>query len=47
MPNNYQRFKPEKLLLRRYKEHRGRTRGKNSPEFARWRRSDGELVEKI
>jgi hypothetical protein len=47
MPSNYRRFKPEKLSLRRCKDHRGRTRGKNSPEFARRRWSDGELAEKI
>jgi hypothetical protein len=35
------KFKPEKLSLRRYKEHRGKARGKNSTEFARRRRSDG------
>jgi hypothetical protein len=28
MLNNYQRFKPETLSLRRYKEHGGRTRGR-------------------
>jgi hypothetical protein len=34
MPNNYQRFKPGKLPLRRYKETWVKNKRKNSPEFA-------------
>jgi hypothetical protein len=38
---------PERLPLRSYKETWVKNKRKNSPEFARQRRSNGELAEKI
>jgi hypothetical protein len=46
MLNNYRRCKPERLSLRSYKETWVTSKRKNSPEFARRRRSNRELAEK-
>jgi hypothetical protein len=46
MLNNYRRFEPERLPLRSCKETWEKSKRKNSPEFARRRRSDCELAEK-
>jgi hypothetical protein len=46
MLNSYRRFKPERLLLRSYKETWEKSQRKNSLEFARRRRGNRELAEK-